>query len=48
MRQIKKFIIFNKNSDGSSIIFNYNAMSKAQLLSELNKVKSKLMIPPDL
>ena len=48
VRQMKKIIMYNKNSDGTSIIFDYNKMSKSQLLSEMNKIKDKLSIPSDL
>ena len=45
---MKKIIMYNKKSDGTSIIYDYNKLSKSQLLTEMNKVKNQLSIPSDL
>ena len=48
IRDFKKIVMYNKLSNGNSIIYDYNKMSKSQLLTEMNEIKDKLLIPPDL
>ena len=40
-----EFIKFDKNADGSSIIFNYSKLPKMKLIKELEKIKDSILIP---
>ena len=48
IRQLKKIIVYNKKPDCGSIIFDSIKMPKSQLVTEMNKIKNKLLIPADL
>ena len=40
--------MYNKKPDCGSIIFDSIKMPKSQLVTEMNKIKNKLLIPADL
>ena len=47
IRQLNKITIYNKKPDGGSIMFIYIKMPKSQLVTEMNKIKNKLLNPAD-